>query len=94
MLCSRQTFVFAESATGSFVFRSGGGGQILKALHRKTGRRAMRRILGLTSPTRFKNKVISAISGPAFSPYVALDYFVRQFERSFFQENLLMIRGF
>jgi hypothetical protein len=47
-----------------------------------------------TSPTRFRNTVISGVSVQKFPLHFALDCFGGQFQTEFFQKDFLMIRGF
>ena len=45
-------------------------------------------------PTRFKDIAFSGISGQKFPLHLAFEYFGGQFESEFFEEDLLVIRGF
>ena len=47
-----------------------------------------------TSPTRFRNTVVSAVSAQKFPLHFALDYFGRQFETQLFEKDLLVISRF
>lgn len=47
-----------------------------------------------TSPTRFRNGVISGVSVQKFPLHFALDYFGGQFPAEFFEEDLLVVRRF
>jgi hypothetical protein len=47
-----------------------------------------------TSPTRFRNTVVSAVYAQKFPLHFALDYFGRQFETQLFEKDLLVISRF
>lgn len=50
--------------------------------------------LNPTSPTRFRNTVISPVSVQKFPLHFALDYFGGQFQAEFLKKDLLVVRRF